>query len=1006
MILAAPLVIPFAEAIGVSIAALGMAKATDKVNEFIQENPEQSIKIFQMIMPSQGIANALKNKSSEGDEDLSEDMDEEVEVEKDTRSKKEIVLEEVARGRAGKGNFSSPDAVGPAVSITGNVKRGLRDAGKIRKGPDPNYDASKKFQGYKRFIRPKKADGGAIGIEVLFGPKVPAAPSQLVEESEIVLGYRGPGGYQGGSSSRSSSSSSSTNQGPAGGASAGGNYGGNRNPSQTYGGSVFSGGGGNQNAKPPKTKTPNFVNNLKNVYGIVSPFINPTSNIGKVKTIFDTYNLYKNRPFIEKDMTLGMTPQVPTNMQVAELSQKQLDFLNSPKIQRDLKEFGREPKAVFDMLPNYEERRPSILSPFKKQEPTTPEEYNQYLDSIGVARMTVADGGRVGFFMGGPALEGPALGIYNSMKAYQSFTDQEIANAIKEAGYELPTSSTPDPTPDPGQGAGQSGGRGSDQDAGYVDRQDYSFNKKNYRPGNQLEINPAAFGVSFPDQPSSPKREGIINQAIDSFTSLPTRSLSSFASPTTGGNIVGPAEQGFMGQTLDIDPAGRTREEIRSIYDNYNRFTGRTSNFADARQKGKAGEVLGTILGFASGIPFLGPLAMLSNAFGPQGDKSLQSKYTVDGAGFGNTGARDEFGLATFDKKDGFLGLTGNTTRDYTNRISERLGELKGFFADRGIDINDPDAYDDMKDINGFYAKQVQAYQQRLATENINTRTRDAIEAQRIQKERLDDIKIEAANREAVREAAKQEAARKSAIDQEAANREAVREAAKQEAARKSAIDQEKANRDAVREAAKQEAARKSAIDQEKANRDAVREAAKQEAARKSAIDQEKANRDAARRGGGGGNGGGGSGDKNSPGGGGSYCFDPSTPIQMADGSTKQIKNIQLGDDTKGGEVTGVFQFKASDEIHDYKGVTVAGSHFVKEDGRFIMVKDSPLSVKIDKIPVVYSLDTSDRRIFINDIEFADYNGDGVAKNFLTNAGVDLTGFDTEVLRQVENRLI
>jgi hypothetical protein len=138
----------------------------------------------------------------------------------------------------------------------------------------------------------------------------------------------------------------------------------------------------------------------------------------------------------------------------------------------------------------------------------------------------------------------------------------------------------------------------------------------------------------------------------------------------------------------------------------------------------------------------------------------------------------------------------------------------------------------------------------------------------------------------------------------------------------------------------------------------------------------------------------------------GNFCFDPSTPIQMADGSTKEIKNIQLGDATKGGEVTGVFQFKASDEIHDYKGVTVAGSHYVKEDGKFIMVKDSPLSVKIDKIPVVYSLDTSGRRIFIKDIEFADYNGDGVAKNFLNNAGADLTGFDKEVLRQVENRLI
>ena len=148
------------------------------------------------------------------------------------------------------------------------------------------------------------------------------------------------------------------------------------------------------------------------------------------------------------------------------------------------------------------------------------------------------------------------------------------------------------------------------------------------------------------------------------------------------------------------------------------------------------------------------------------------------------------------------------------------------------------------------------------------------------------------------------------------------------------------------------------------------------------------------------------------PGSGGGYnegnrCFDPSTLIQMADGSTKEIKNIQLGDDTKGGEVTGVFQFKVNvDEIHNYKGVTVAGSHFVKEDGKFIMVKDSPLSVKIDKIPVVYSLDTTGRRIFINDIEFADYNGDGVAKSFLTNAGVDLTGFDKEVLRQVEHRLI
>src|SRR5210317_867719 len=99
-----------------------------------------------------------------------------------------------------------------------------------------------------------------------------------------------------------------------------------------------------------------------------------------------------------------------------------------------------------------------------------------------------ADGGRVGLFMGGPALEGQALSIYNSMKGYGA-TDQAIADRLGSMGLYDPNASTPDPTPDPGQsqGQGQSGGRGSGQDVGYVGRQDYSFNKKNYGPGEQLE---------------------------------------------------------------------------------------------------------------------------------------------------------------------------------------------------------------------------------------------------------------------------------------------------------------------------------------------------------------------------------------------------------------------------------------------------------------------------------------------------------------------------------------
>jgi len=87
-----------------------------------------------------------------------------------------------------------------------------------------------------------------------------------------------------------------------------------------------------------------------------------------------------------------------------------------------------------------------------------------------------ADGGSIGIevlfkpkrqnlFMGGPALTGPALGIYNSMKAYKSFTDQEIADAIKQAGYDLPTadSGTTPPDSTPGQGEGGGGGGGEPQ---------------------------------------------------------------------------------------------------------------------------------------------------------------------------------------------------------------------------------------------------------------------------------------------------------------------------------------------------------------------------------------------------------------------------------------------------------------------------------------------------------------------------------------------------------------
>ena len=70
-----------------------------------------------------------------------------------------------------------------------------------------------------------------------------------------------------------------------------------------------------------------------------------------------------------------------------------------------------------------------------------------------------ADGGRVGLFMGGDPLTGQALSIYDSMKAY-NFSDQEIANALSAQGLYT---------------AGGGGGGGGEQETGIINKNINTF---------------------------------------------------------------------------------------------------------------------------------------------------------------------------------------------------------------------------------------------------------------------------------------------------------------------------------------------------------------------------------------------------------------------------------------------------------------------------------------------------------------------------------------------------
>ena len=206
-----------------------------------------------------------------------------------------------------------------------------------------------------------KADGGSIGIEVLIGPKVPAAPSQLVEESEIVLGYRGDDAAR---SDRASGRS-------AGRADPGGSV----DRSAVSGGSQYAKNVAAQNNKP------SFKKKVKSV--VTNPAVQALG--GAL-------------------LTGGINLAAPGA----------LEKLNKARMISNVLKYGKD-IAVEDELESI--TKTGGISPY-------------------------ADGGRVGLFMGGPALEGQALQIYNSMNAY-GFSDQEIADALSARGlYTAPGSGT------------------------------------------------------------------------------------------------------------------------------------------------------------------------------------------------------------------------------------------------------------------------------------------------------------------------------------------------------------------------------------------------------------------------------------------------------------------------------------------------------------------------------------------------------------------------------------
>jgi hypothetical protein len=109
-------------------------------------------------------------------------------------------------------------------------------------------------------------------------------------------------------------------------------------------------------------------------------------------------------------------------------------------------------------------------------------------------------------------------------------------------------------------------------------------------------------------------------------------------------------------------------------------------------------------------------------------------------------------------------------------------------------------------------------------------------------------------------------------------------------------------------------------------------------------------------------------------GGGQDSCFLPDTLVTMADGSTKKIIDVDIGDEVaEGGKVFATGKF-LNNELYDYKGVKVSGSHMVNEDGVWMRIRDTKHGKPLgDDEHIVYVFGSENRRILINNILFTDY---------------------------------
>jgi hypothetical protein len=394
MILAAPLVIPFAKAVGLSVGTLGMAALADKVNDYIETNPEESAMILKTLIPNLGIGEIFMNKEKISIEDLDEMSDQEA-ADLPTDIKADLMKQ------GGKSRGGGKRELMKELSR----KLGLSGPGKEQK--DMEYDADERYEGGVT----EKADGGAIGVESLF------------EERE---NFR-VGGASGREYGADTSASRGVRTSPS------------RGPSRDDRGPTMQ----------TQIKKPVFKSDIAPQFqGLVSP-------AAGVKFDFLQKQKFYNQPFKLEGITplelkgaeieggIGdLKNLMGGEMTVGSVLENMAGggYGNvMPSTQNKLQEqilgqvdFGKTFQK--DIVGPY---NPVVNPTFKEGVLDIDVGKGDLVDEKAEKFLDLKEGGRVGFNVGG-ITDPAALSIYNSMNTY-GFSDQEIADAITAQGYDAGT---------------------------------------------------------------------------------------------------------------------------------------------------------------------------------------------------------------------------------------------------------------------------------------------------------------------------------------------------------------------------------------------------------------------------------------------------------------------------------------------------------------------------------------------------------------------------------------